>query len=201
MNASTEHDHDHALVTACRRGDVSAFEELVLRHQKMLLNVTFRILGSYEDACEVTQDAFLAAYRKLGDFRGDARFSTWLVAIGINLSRNRLKQLRSRQLREAGSLDDPEAGETLALTASLAGGRPSPLRQLEDEELRQALQRCIQKLDDGFREVLVLRDMQEFSCDEVAKTLGVRDGTVKSRLFRAREAVKNCLKRSVGLRA
>jgi RNA polymerase sigma-70 factor (ECF subfamily) len=196
---SADIDDDQVLVAACRRGDVSAFESLVLRHQGMALNVAFRVLGNYEDACDVTQEAFLAAWRKLGEFRGESRFSTWLTAIVVNLCRNRLQQRQSRQRREAFSLDDPPPGGCAALAAALSSGAPSALQQLEEEELRRAVQRCIKALDDGFREVLVLRDMQEFSYEEVGAALGLPEGTVKSRLFRARDAVKNCLKRSVGM--
>ena len=192
-------DDDQSLVNACRKGDVAAFEGLVLRHQRMVLNVAFRMLGNYEDACDITQNAFLAAFRKFGEFRGAARFSTWLTAIVINLSRNRLQQLKSRQRREAWSLDDPPPGNSAASPSALRSEAPSALQQLEEEELRRAVRRCIEALDAGFREVLVLRDVQEFSYDEVAGTLGLREGTVKSRLFRARDAVKDCLKRSMGI--
>jgi RNA polymerase sigma-70 factor, ECF subfamily len=195
----TDMDDDQSLVNACRKGDVAAFEGLVLRHQRMVLNVAFRMLGNYEDACDITQNAFLAAYRKFDEFRGAARFSTWLTAIVINLSRNRLQQLKSRQRREAWSLDDPPPGSSAASPSALRSEAPSALQQLEEEELRRAVRRCIEALDAGFREVLVLRDMQEFSYDEVAGALGLREGTVKSRLFRARDAVKDCLKRSMGM--
>jgi RNA polymerase sigma-70 factor (ECF subfamily) len=195
----TDRNDDQSLVNACRKGDVAAFEGLVLRHQRMVLNVAFRMLGNYEDACDITQNAFLAAYCKFGEFRGAARFSTWLTAIVINLSRNRLQQLKSRQRREAWSLDDPPPGSSGASPSALRSEAPSALQQLEEEELRRAVRRCIEALDAGFREVLVLRDMQEFSYDEVAGALGLREGTVKSRLFRARDAVKDCLKRSMGI--
>ena len=193
-----DNDDDRVLVDACRKGDVSAFEGLVRRHQRMVLNVAFRILGNYDDACDITQDAFLAAYRKFDEFRGAARFSTWVTAIVINLSRNRLEQLQRRQHREAWSLDDPLPQNSCATTSALHSAAPSALQQLEEEELRRAVRHCIEALDAGFREVLVLRDMQEFSYDEVAGALGLREGTVKSRLFRARDAVKECLKRSMG---
>ena len=85
---------DEELVAACRRGDTSAFEGLVLRHQRMLFNVALRMTGYHEDAADITQDAFIAAWNKLGDFRGEARFSTWLTAIVVNLSRNRILQSR-----------------------------------------------------------------------------------------------------------
>ena len=189
---------DAALADACRAGDLAAFEQIVKRHQRMLLNVAFRITGVYEDACDIVQDAFIAAWSKIGGFRGEARLSSWLTAIVVNLSRNRLQQMQTKARREAYSLNAPLAGSDCELAPDPPGNAPSVLDQLEEAELRQALQRCIDALTGEFREVLVLRDMQELSYEEVGGALGLREGTVKSRLFRAREAVRDCLRRSVG---
>lgn len=189
---------DAALADACRTGDLAAFELLVKRHQRMLLNVAFRITGVYEDACDIVQDAFIAAWRKIGDYRGEARLSTWLTAIVVNLSRNRLQQMQVKARAEAYSLDAPPAGSDCGLLPDPPGHAPSVLERMEEAELRGALQRCIHALTTEFREVLVLRDMQELSYEEVGGALGLREGTVKSRLFRARESVKDCLKRAMG---
>ena len=189
---------DMALAEACRSGDLAAFEQIVKRHQRMLLNVAFRITGVYEDACDIVQDAFIAAWKKIGDFRGEARLSTWLTAIVVNLSRNRLQQMRTKARAEAYSLNAPLAGSDCELVPDPPGNAPSVLERMEEAELRQALQRCISALTAEFREVLVLRDMQELSYEEVGGALGLREGTVKSRLFRAREAVRDCLRRAVG---
>jgi len=191
-------DDDAALLKACRNGDLAAYECLVQRHQRMLLNIAFRMTGVYEDACDVVQDSFIAAWQKIGDFRGDARLSTWLTAIVVNQSRNRRLQSRQRERREAYSLDAPLPGGDGECLPEPPSGSPSALEQLEDAELRLFLKRCIDALPLEFREVLVLRDMQELSYDEVAVALKLREGTVKSRLFRAREAVKDCLKKAVG---
>jgi len=184
---------DTALAAACCKGDAVAFECLVRRHQRMLLNVAFRITGVYEDACDVVQDAFIAAWRKMSDFRGDAKFSTWMTAIVINLSRNRLQQLQVQEKRTSHSLN-----ETLPLRPDSPSGRPSALQQMEEEELRNALNSCIEALTPEFREVIVLRDMQEMSYEEVSNVLKLREGTVKSRLFRARDSVKACIKKRLG---
>ncbi len=190
---------DTALVQACRKGDLTAFERLVVRHQRTMLNIACRITGGYEDACDIVQEAFLAAWRKIGDFRGEARFSTWLASIVVNLSRNQRQRMHSRASREAYSLDAPTAGGDCDLVPDPPGDAPSALERMEQDELRRALRRCIDALTDEFREVLVLRDMQELSYEEVGGALGLREGTVKSRLFRAREAVKDCLKRAMGV--
>jgi RNA polymerase sigma-70 factor (ECF subfamily) len=189
---------DVVLLEACRKGDLAAFECLVQRHQRMLLNTAYRMTGVYEDACDIVQDTFIAAWQKMGDFRGEAKLATWLTAIVINQSRNRRQQIRQRERREAYSLDAPLSGNDRESLPELPSRTSSALEQMEDAELRSFLMRCIDSLPPEFREVLVLRDMQELSYDEVAVALELREGTVKSRLFRARDSVKECLKKAVG---
>lgn len=191
-------DDDQTLIAACRRGDTSAFEGLVLRHQRMIFNVALRMTGNYEDSSDIVQDAFISAWSRIGDYRGEARFSTWLTAIVVNLSRNRIRQHNVTELRTAHSLDAPLPNGSGKMPPEPSGKGPSALEQLEEAELREMVQRCIGKLDQGFREVLVLRDMQEMSYEEVGSALDLREGTVKSRLFRARDAIRDCLKRTVG---
>jgi RNA polymerase sigma-70 factor (ECF subfamily) len=190
---------DADLVQACRNGDLTAFESLVERHQRMMINIAFRMTGVYEDACDIVQEAFIAAWRKIGDYRGEARFSTWLTAIVVNLSRNRLQQLQQRIRREAYSLNAPIAGGDGESLPDPPSSAPSTLEQLEEQELRTFLHHCIELLTIEFREVLVLRDMQELSYEEVGAALKLREGTVKSRLFRARDAVRECMKKTAGM--
>jgi len=198
MGAAPSQDRDDQdLVSACRRGDLGAFEIIVRRHQQMLLNVAFRMTGVYEDACEIVQDSLLAAWQKLADFRGDARLSTWLVAIVVNNARDRREQVRHRERREAYSLDAALPG-TEDAHPDPPSGEPSVLDRLEEEQLRRFLRSCIAELPPEFREVVVLRDMQEMAYDQVSETLKLREGTVKSRLFRARDALRECMKKVVG---
>lgn len=197
LNSST--DEDAGLVASWRRGELSSFEALVTKYQKRMLNIVFRITGDYEDACEVTQDAFLAAFRSIGSFRGESRFSTWLTSIAVNLSRNRLQQAQAKRRHEAYSLD---GGAPAGGSCDPGGERPCPapsaLERLERLDLHEKLQGCIKALSVEFREAIVLRDLQDFSYGEMCAIIKVREGTVKSRLFRARELVKDCLKRAVG---
>jgi RNA polymerase sigma-70 factor (ECF subfamily) len=190
-------DEDAELVNSCRKGDLSAFEVLVRKYEKKIFNLAFRVVGGYEDAAEVAQDAFVSAYRSLDGFRGDSTFSTWLTTIAVNLARNRLKQSRTRRLREPCSLDEPIRG-CEGCSVDPPSSDPSALQQLEREELRQRVRGCIGALEPGFREVLVLRDLEEHSYGEIGSMLNLAEGTVKSRLSRAREAVRDCLKRVVG---
>jgi len=191
-------DGDSDLVILAQKGDVDAFEKLVARHQKRMLNIAFRLTGNYDDACEVAQDVFVSAFKNLGTFRGEAKFLTWLTTIAVNLSKNRLKQMKSRQGREAYSLDDMIRTEDGEMIVDAPSGEPSVLDQLEKRDTQNRVQDCIKALEPEYREVIVLRDMQDFSYDEIGGMLKMREGTVKSRLFRAREAIKDCLKKIVG---
>jgi RNA polymerase sigma-70 factor (ECF subfamily) len=191
-------DDDAELVISSRKGDLRAFEALVGKYRHKMFTLVYRILGDYDDAAEVTQDAFVAAWRALGKFRGEALFSTWLTRIAVNLSRNRLQQMRTRSSREPYSLDEPIPGCEGCRHSDPPSAGPSAQEMLEREEVRQRVQGCINGLEPGFREVLVLRDVEEYSYGEIGGMLGLAEGTVKSRLSRAREAVRGCLKRVLG---
>lgn len=191
-------DEDYKFVSLCKKGDVDAFEVLVKKHQKKMLNIAYRMIGSYEEACEIVQDSFVSAYKAIKDFEGRAKFSTWLYTIVMNLSRNRLKQLKTQIYHEQFSIDDPVLTDNGNIKAESVSNEPSILEQLEKKEFQQKVQGCINSLDDEFKEVLILRDIQGFSYDEISKMLKIADGTVKSRLFRSREALKICLKKVIG---
>jgi len=191
-------DEDAEIVSFCKKGNVDAFEELVRKHQKKMLNIAFRMIGNYEDACEIVQDAFVSAYKAIRHFEEKARFSTWLYTIVVNLSRNRLNQLKIKNSREAFSMDDPILTDSGELAVELASSEPSVLERLEKRNVQQKVQECINALGNEFKEVIILRDMQGFSYDEISDMLKIPGGTVKSRLFRAREMLRNCLKRVMG---
>jgi RNA polymerase sigma-70 factor (ECF subfamily) len=197
-NENTDSHDDDRYVALSKKGDVEAFEILVRRHEKMMLNIAYRMVGNYEEACEVVQDAFVSAYRNIRNFEGRSVFSTWLSAIVINLSRNRIKQMKANLAHESFSLDDPIATEDGFIKMEQVSGAPSVLDRLEEKQMQEKVQDCIRKLDHDFRAVLVLRDIQGFSYDEIGGILKLTGGTVKSRLFRARESVKDCLKKAFG---
>ncbi|MEN6321649.1 MAG: sigma-70 family RNA polymerase sigma factor [Syntrophaceae bacterium] len=191
-------DDDIEYVVLCQKGDTEAFAVLVERHQKKMLNIAYRMTGSYEDACDVVQEAFLSAYRALKTFRRESRFSTWLYRVVVNHTKNRLQQLKTRSHHESQTIDDPpdmEGGRPFCQTTS---GDVPLIEQIEKQELYIKMQECIGSLDDEQREVLVLRDIQGFSYDEIRDILKIPDGTVKSRLFRARTALKDCLVKIFG---
>jgi len=172
---------------------VEAFSTLVERHQKKMLNVAYRMTGDYNEACDCVQEAFLSAYRGIGKFRREARFSTWLYGIVVNQAKNRLRQMKSRRGHESLTDMHSRHGEALCGDCSAAPLTESLADQWERKELEAKVQTCIVGLEHDFREVLVLKDIQDLSYEEIRDALHIPVGTVKSRLFRARLALKDCL--------
>ena len=188
-------DEDVALVASWRRGEISSFETLVRKYQKRMLNIALRITDSYEDACEVTQDAFVAAHKEIDSFRGEASFSTWLTSITLNMSRNRFRQNRAKSKIEVSPLDRTNADGESTPHLEMPSPEPTALEQLEQSAFHERLLKCIKAISIEFRETIILRDLQDYSYKEICAILDLREGTVKSRLFRARDMVKDCLKR------
>lgn len=190
-----QEDDDLEFVALCRKGDADAFELLVRNYQKKMFNIAFRITGSMEDASEVVQDAFFSAYRNLKQFEQKSRFSTWLYTITVNTAKNRLKQTLTRKTHEFHSSDDPLYADCSTKRIEPASDDPSALDLLINKDRQKSVQECLNRLEQDFREVIVLRDIQGFAYTEIADMLSLAEGTVKSRLFRARESVKDCLKK------
>jgi RNA polymerase sigma-70 factor (ECF subfamily) len=171
---------DAECVRRLQRGETDAFEILLRRHEKAIFNLVYRMIGDYDEAAEVSQEVFLSAFRAVGQFRGDANFSTWLYRIALNHSITRRKSLGVRQQRRvpiesADPLCDPQ---------------PGPSETLEKKQIRERVQHALSQLDPEDAKVLLLRDLQDIPYDEVARVLEIPVGTVKSRLHRARQALK-----------
>lgn len=194
----TTGDDDLKYVVLCRKGDTEAFAVLVERHQKKMLNIAYRILGDYDEACDVMQEAFLAAYKSINKFKAEARFSTWLYRIVINFTKNRLKQRQNLARHESVSRDESTDGKGGCTACLSAASTDNPAELLEQREREEHVQQCITALDVEYREVLVMRDIQGFSYEEIRDILQIPDGTVKSRLSRARVALKDCLVKVIG---
>jgi RNA polymerase sigma-70 factor, ECF subfamily len=191
-------DDDAGFVARCRGGDTEAFAILVRRHQKRMINIAYRMVGDYDEACDVVQESFLCAYRAIGKFRGDARFATWLYGIVLNQARSDLRQRAVRSRRERASLDDPVQSDDERLLSELRSQEESAVERIEKRERDAKVQECLGSLEGEQREVLVLRDIQGFSYEEIGVMLKLPEGTVKSRLFRARGALKDGLIRAFG---
>jgi RNA polymerase sigma-70 factor, ECF subfamily len=171
---------DAACVRRLQRGDLDAFEILVRRHQKAIFNLVYRMLGDYDDAAEIAQEVFLSAYRAIGQFRGQANFSTWLYRIAFNHATTRRKSTSSRQKRLV-----PLDGNEMIDEAQIG-----PAESLEKKELRERVQRALNELEPEDATVIILRDLQDIPYEDVARVLEIPVGTVKSRLHRARQALK-----------
>ena len=184
--ASTQADRDDAeLVAASKAGDQDAFAQLVLRHQRRIFNLVFRMLQQYEEANEVTQETFFAAWQGLPSFRGDARFSTWLYRIAYNCC---LKQLEQRKRDSA--LQTAIQAEQILQEESCDERAAEELETYE----RQALVReHLSLLPTKYRVVLILRHLQEMTYEEMAEILTIPIGTIKTHLFRARNLLKERL--------
>lgn len=167
---------DEELIALFSAGDASAFEELVRRHEQRTYNLCLRMLGKPEDARDATQEAFVAALKKLSSFRGDARFSTWLHRVAVNACFDILRRRQRRPEDELPEEPGPAPGD-LAESAA------------EALDVREALL----KVPEDFRVVLILHDVQDLGYDEIAETLGIPVGTVKSRLHRGRVAMAQLL--------
>ena len=164
-------------------GDADAFESIVREYEKKVYNLALRMCGDREDALDASQEAFIKAYNSLGSFRGDSRFSVWLYRIVTNAC---LDLLRAKKRRAEVSLTsddgDDEGAETQIADESL-----SPERLYEKKLLRETLQRGLNSLGEDQRSILLLREIQGFSYEEIGGILSLESGTVKSRIFRARK--------------
>lgn len=185
-------NEDAQLLEGLRRGDDAAFEELVRSQGGRLLAVTRRILGDEDDARDAVQEAFLSAFKSIDRFQGGSLVSTWLHRIAVNAA---LMKLRSRRRRPEDPIDD-------LLPKYLDDGHPAqpavPWKNLSDAQLiraetREQVRAAIGRLPEGYRTVLVLRDIEELDTAEVAESLGMTKNAVKTRLHRARQALRGLL--------
>ncbi len=174
-------------------GDEQAYEELVVRYQRRIFNLTLRYLRGEEEAREATQEIFIKVYRSLPHFRGDARFSTWLYQVAINHCKNRLKYLQRRHYYQAESMDEPREGEDGETQRQYAADAPDPREQVQTKEIQALVRQAIDKLPEEHREAIILRDLQGLSYEEIAEITGQVVGTVKSRIHRARAELASLL--------
>ncbi len=190
---------DAPLVERARAGDRAAWDRLVREHLPRVWPVVYRIVRSREDAEDVAQETFLAAFRSLAEFRGDAAFSTWLHKIAVSRALNHLDRAAERLRRASRPLEAPTAGDPTGdpdpavERAAASSAPPSPFRALEAREMLRRLADCFRKLPPAWRAVVALRDAESRSYEDIAASLGIELGTVRSRLARARLALRDCV--------
>lgn len=184
---------DEVLVQRAVDGDETAYAVLVRRYRNRIFNFTFRYTGNAAEAEDLTQDVFIKAYRNLHRFRGDAKFSTWLYQIAKNMSINRLRSIKRAIVGLVNPIVDDEGDEGLDPIAQAASQDRSPEDRMLGQEAEKVVQHAIQKLTPVYRAALILRDIEDLPYEEIAVILGLAEGTVKSRIHRARSELKQIL--------
>jgi RNA polymerase sigma-70 factor, ECF subfamily len=185
-----EDDTDQQLVERVQRGDRSAFDLLVRKYQHRVLKLVSRFVSDAAEAEDVAQEAFIKAYRALPAFRGDSAFYTWLYRIAINTAKNALVSNRRRPVDFDLDLQDPEQYERHARLKDA----DTPEGVLLTEEIRQVVEKALEQLPEDLRTAIVLRELEGLSYEEIAEAMDCPVGTVRSRIFRAREAIDKKLK-------
>jgi len=183
---------DALLVRAFQGGDRTAFDKLVTKHKNRIFNVCYWFLGDYQEADDIAQETFIKIYRSLGKFRLESAFSTWIFRIAVNSCKNRLTSAAFKQKKRTISFDNP-GGQPSGVIDVFPDGAASPSEQLEQKERMHQIREGINALPLEQREVITLRDIEGLSYVEISEVTGISLGTVKSRLARARTALKNRL--------
>lgn len=181
---------EEELIAKAAKGDQDAFAQLLELHKGKVYGLTLRLTGSAEDAMDLTQETFFNAWRGLPRFHGQSKFSTWLYRLATNAA---IDFLRREKRRGAGTTVSLYAEEEPQRALDIPDHRFTPQTELERKELQEAIQRGLGRLSDEHRQALVLREVNGLSYAEIAQVLGVEEGTVKSRISRARMALRKAL--------
>jgi RNA polymerase sigma-70 factor (ECF subfamily) len=184
-------DPDTLLVKAFQRGDKSSFDRLVRIHKRKIFNICYRFIGDFSEANDIAQETFIKAFRSIHQFRFEATFSTWLCRIAVNTCKNRLNSRSYRQEKMWIRFGDGQEIRFPEYVKEAADPSPLQLDRLEIKESEVLLEKAIASLPPDQREVVVLRDIEGMSYEEIAAVTGVTIGTVKSRLSRGRTFLKN----------
>ena len=191
LNPDRANIDDKDLIDAFKAGDRSAFDELVRRHKDRIFNLCYWLLGDYQEANDCAQDTFIKIFRNLSKFRFESSFITWAHRIAVNTCKNRLKSFHYRFSRKLVRLDD--TGGSPGSIDTLAVETDTPEKAQEKKERREMIQRAIDALPAEKRTVVVLRDIQGLSYEEIVAITGLNPGTLKSKLARARQDLKSKL--------
>lgn len=189
-----ERSIDQALVERVQRGEKRAFDILVLKYQNKIIQLAYRYVHDHDEAMDVAQEAFIKAYRSLDKFRGDSAFFTWIYRIAINTAKNHLVASGRRPPRT--DLDAQEAEQYDGATGLREYATPEHI--LLRDELKETIASAIRELPDDLRTAITLRELEGLSYEEIAQTMECPIGTVRSRIFRARDAIDNKLKTLLG---
>ena len=190
-------DEDIELVKSFKAEDKTAFDKLVLKYKNRVFNLCYRMLGNYEDANDSAQDTFVKVFRSLNKFRMESTFSTWLYRIAVNTCKNKFASAEYKYKEKMVRIDDPEESDEGSHKMEIRDESLSPGSELEKKEKEALIQKAIATLPKEQKTVVVLRDINGMSYEEVAKVTGYNLGTVKSKLARARQSLREKLRRTV----
>ncbi|HPT75149.1 MAG TPA: sigma-70 family RNA polymerase sigma factor [Defluviitaleaceae bacterium] len=185
-----EGKEEKLLVKRAKKGNISAFEELIIEHESKVYNIAYRILNNEEDAKDLSQEVFIKAFNSLHKFREDSSFSTWLYRIAMNTY---IDELRKRKGRESYSIDRDIQTDEGTIPREFQDKQLNPEEELMNKELASQIQWALNHLSETYKEVIILRDFQGFDYKQISQILGCSLGTVKSRISRARTELKNVL--------
>ena len=188
---------NHEFIERLKRGEEAAFEELVSERSGEIYGLLFRLTENGEEARDLTQETFLRAFQNIDRFRGEADVRTWIYRIAINQARNRSRWWRRRRRDATSSLDATLGESGQSIISTLAEPSQNPEQQTLARERELALRSALQRLGQAYRETVILRDIEGFTYEEIAETLGINVGTVKSRLARGRRELRKKLEGSL----
>jgi RNA polymerase sigma-70 factor (ECF subfamily) len=182
-------------IEACKAGDEKAFSEIVSQYQKRVFNLAYRMLGNREEAKDLAQEVFLSVFESIKGLKEEAKFGAWLTQITLNHCRNRWNHLKRRKYFDSDSINDlGEAGGGM-IPKALYDPSDNPERLYEKKVVQQWVQQGLLRLREEERELIILRDLQGFSYDEMGEAFDLPEGTIKSKLHRARMALKGILEK------
>jgi RNA polymerase sigma-70 factor (ECF subfamily) len=184
------------VIENCKAGDERAFREIVLQRQKKVFNIAYRMLGNSEEAKDLAQEVFISVFESIKDLKEEIKFDAWLTQITLNHCRNRWKYLKRRRYFSSDSLDDPIETEDGSVPRAIYDPCDNPEILFEKKMVQQWIQKGLLELNEAQRELVVLRDLQGFSYGEMSESLGLPEGTIKSKLHRARMDLKEVLEKS-----
>ncbi len=181
---------EQELIQSAKNGNAVAFEQLIEKHQQRIFSIAYRIAGNQEDAADMAQEVLVKVFRNLKHFRGDSKFSTWLYRVATTTC---LDEQKKQRRHTAYSLDQELETEEGSVANQVRDTAPTPEEATEQKALRNAIHLAIGKLKDEHKKVILLREVQGLSYEEIARVLQCSEGTVKSRINRARENLKKIL--------
>ena len=194
-----DEQNEAALVERLRARDETAFNDLVRAYERRVFGLMLRMLGRREEAEDLAQEVFVQVFKAIDQFRGESKLSTWIYRIAVNLCKNHSKYLQRRHANDQDELEPlAERAPMSSAKGTTVGEIERPDDMLVGRQIERVVQRAIGALDSEFREALILRDVEDLSYEEIAQITGVPDGTVKSRIHRARAQLKAAVEQALG---